>query len=52
MEIKFCGNCNRRTGRMRKLGWGTFFAILITYGFWLLTIPFYPKRCIICGEAD
>jgi hypothetical protein len=31
------------------LGWGTFFAALLTFGFSLLLIPFYPKRYIICG---
>jgi hypothetical protein len=32
------------------LGWGTLFAALVTGGIWLLAIPFYPKRCIICGS--
>jgi hypothetical protein len=27
-----------------------FFAVFLTGGFWLLAIPLYPKRCIVCGE--
>ena len=27
----------------------TFFAVLLTAGLWLLTVPFYPMRCIVCG---
>jgi hypothetical protein len=44
-----CPNCQKRTGHKRALGFGTFFAVLLTAGFWLLAIPFYPKRCITCG---
>jgi hypothetical protein len=36
-------------GFKRALGFGTLFAILLTAGFWILTIPFYPKRCMACG---
>jgi len=50
MEMLDCQNCGKRTGHKRTLGFGTFFAVLITFGLWILTIPFYPKRCIICGE--
>jgi hypothetical protein len=31
------------------LGFGTFFMVLITFGLWLFVIPFYPKRCAVCG---
>jgi hypothetical protein len=34
------------------LGWGTFFMVILTAGFWLLTIPFYPKRCTTCGCTE
>jgi hypothetical protein len=44
-----CPNCDRMTGYKRALGWGTFFAVIITFGFWIFAIPFYPKRCIRCG---
>jgi hypothetical protein len=37
------------TGHKRHLGWGTFFGSVVTLGTSLAAIPFYPKRCIICG---
>jgi hypothetical protein len=49
MEMIFCPNCNKLTGYKRTIGFGTFFAVLLTAGFWLLALPFYPKRCIACG---
>jgi hypothetical protein len=49
MEMIFCPNCGKLTGYKRALGFGTFFAALLTAGLWLLAIPFYPKRCITCG---
>ena len=49
MEMVFCPNCNKLTGHKRVIGFGTFFAVLLTAGFWLLALPFYPKRCITCG---
>lgn len=54
MEMIFCPNCGKLTGYKRALGFGTFFAVLLTAGFWLLAIPFYPERCITCGltKAD
>lgn len=45
----FCESCQRVTGHKRALGWGTFFAAVLTGGVWLLAIPVYPKRCIVCG---
>ena len=44
-----CVNCRRPMGFKRNLGWGTFFAVVITGGVWILAIPLYPKRCIGCG---
>jgi hypothetical protein len=49
MKMIFCPNCGKLTGYKRALGFGTFFAVLLTAGLWLLAIPFYPKRCITCG---
>ena len=49
MISAFCPSCNRVTGHKRALGWGTFFAAGLTAGVWLLAIPFYQKRCMICG---
>ena len=49
MKVYYCHNCQKTTGYKRSLGWGTFFGGLFTLGISLLFIPFYPKRCIICG---
>jgi hypothetical protein len=49
MEMIFCPNCNKLTGYKRVIGFGTLFAVLLTAGLWLLTLPFYPQRCITCG---
>lgn len=51
MKITHCPNCNKNMGFKRSLGWGTFFAIVLTFGFWILLIPFYPARCITCGTS-
>lgn len=49
MQTAYCPACKKETGFQRKLGFGTFFAVIITGGLWLLALPFYPKRCAICG---
>lgn len=51
MRMDYCQNCQQRVGFRRALGWGTYFAVVLTLGFWLLTLPFYALRCIRCGEA-
>ena len=50
MKFELCTNCGKATGHKRALGWGTFFAAVFTGGLSLLTIPFYPLRCIVCGS--
>ena len=52
MEMVYCPNCGRNTGHQRKLGWGTLFGAVFTFGISLLAIPFYPLRCQICGSAE
>lgn len=49
MHVTYCYVCNRQSGFGRRLGWGTFFMVLLTFGLWLLIIPFYPIRCTTCG---
>src|SRR4051812_1309910 len=49
MEVIHCPNCGKLSGFKRALGFGTFFMVLFSAGFWLLLIPFYPVRCIGCG---
>jgi len=39
-------------GFKRTFGWGTYFAVLLTGGLWLLALPFYPKRCVGCGFEE
>ncbi len=46
----YCSNCQKARGHKRALGWGTFFMVVLTLGLWILVIPFYPKRCMICGQ--
>ena len=50
MKMIHCSNCGNLTGHKRNLGIGTLIMVLITSGLWLLTIPFYPIRCIVCGN--
>ncbi|MBF0487522.1 MAG: hypothetical protein HQK98_05115 [Nitrospirae bacterium] len=49
MDFRLCMNCGQQRGFKRSLGVGTIIALLLTAGFWLLALPFYPKRCISCG---
>jgi hypothetical protein len=52
MEYLYCQNCGKHTGHKRALGWGTFFGAILTLGILILAIPFYPKRCIVCGRKS
>ena len=49
MQMIFCPNCQRERGFKRALGLGTLFLVLISAGAWLLLVPVYPARCIVCG---
>jgi len=49
MKLEHCDTCGKQTMFKRHLGFGTFFAVILTAGFWLLAIPFYPIRCTQCG---
>jgi hypothetical protein len=49
MIVTNCPSCQRVTGHKRALGWGTFFAVVLTGGLWLLALPLYKARCVICG---
>lgn len=52
MLRKYCDGCQRLTGHKRSLGFGTFIMVLLTFGLWILTLPLYPKRCVICGTMN
>jgi len=49
MTFKYCTNCEKKTGHKRAFGAGTVIGFFFTFGLWLLTMPFYPIRCSICG---
>lgn len=49
MRSEFCNNCQRYTGSKRYIGVGTLIMVLLTFGAWLLVIPFYQVRCTVCG---
>jgi hypothetical protein len=49
MQIAYCPNCGKSTGHKRALGAGTVLGAVVTGGASLLAVPFYAKRCIICG---
>ena len=51
MKDRHCHSCARVTGFGRVWGWGTFFGIVLSGGLWLLAVPFYPKRCVVCGSS-
>jgi hypothetical protein len=50
MKNYYCANCGRQTPHKRFFLWGSWIMTCLTGFFWLLAIPFYPKRCIICGN--
>lgn len=50
MEYSYCKNCGKMTGHKRHLGVGTILGSVVTGGASLAAVPFYPKRCIICGK--
>lgn len=52
MKMLYCLDCGKKTGHKRDLGFGTFFAVLVTGGLWLLAIPSYPLRCVVCGSTE
>ncbi len=52
MARKYCELCERNVEAKRKIGIGTLILAVITFGLWLLLIPFYGKRCPICQSAD
>jgi hypothetical protein len=51
MRRAYCEDCRAQRPFRRAFGWGTFFAVLVTAGVWLLALPFYPLRCPQCGRA-
>ena len=50
MNMKRCPGCDRVTGHKRAIGVGSLLAVIVTGGLWLIALPFYSERCIICGN--
>ena len=48
MSLKYCALCKRNVEPKRAIGIGTLLLVLCTFGFWLLLIPLYRKKCPIC----
>lgn len=48
MATMYCNLCRRPVEAKRSIGVGTLLLAVLTGGVWLLTIPFYGKRCSIC----
>lgn len=46
-----CKSCGRITAHKRIFGTGTCLALIFSVGFWTLLMPFYPRRCVICGTS-
>jgi hypothetical protein len=51
MPAMYCTLCRRPVEARRHVGAGTIILAVVTGGLWLVTIPFYAKRCFICGSA-
>lgn len=51
MATMYCSLCSRPVEAKRQIGAGTLILAVLTGGLWLLTIPFYRKRCSICRSS-
>ena len=51
MAIKYCNFCDQNVEASRKIGVGTLLLCLCTVGLAIFLIPFYSKRCNICGNG-
>jgi hypothetical protein len=49
MIAQECMSCGKVTGHKRRFGVGTIIALVFTLGWWVLVLPLYPKRCVVCG---
>ena len=52
MKYLYCPNCRKKTGHKRVIGMGTLLGAVLTVGASLNAVPFYPKRCIVCGRKS
>ena len=49
MIFEDCPHCTQRMGFKRNIGVGSLIAVLVTFGWWLWALIFYPVRCVRCG---
>ncbi len=52
MSIRICDSCGRPTQHKRTYRVGTLIAVIFTGGLWLLALPAYDQRCVICGMSE
>ncbi len=45
----YCEDCRRKVEARRRIGVGTLILALLTGFVWVVAIPFYSKRCPVCG---
>jgi hypothetical protein len=50
--VGYCLQCGRQTVHRRRIGRGTWVAVILTCGIWLLALPFYAVRCVDCGHES
>jgi len=50
MVTAYCVSCGRVTGFKRHTTILTLVMVACTFLCWLVIIPFYPKRCKVCGS--
>lgn len=50
--IGYCLHCERQTVHKRRIGRGTWAAVILTCGLWLLALPFYAVRCVDCSRES
>lgn len=49
----YCFDCQRPTKVKRRIGVGSILTLVFTLGIWYaVVIPFYKKRCFICGGSN
>jgi hypothetical protein len=48
MATMLCTLCGRPVEARKHIGVGTVALAIVTWGLWLIAIPFYQKRCSIC----
>lgn len=50
--VRYCYLCKRNINAKRRFGMGTLIMVLLTWGIWLLVLPFYNKKCPICHNIE